>query len=200
MTRIYLVVLFAFIASCSPKIEDTGAYGTSFMPIVSNLRPTKTVALYTSTTESRRAELMTYFTAKIRNEGWKQVGTACVFGSEYDVEQIKTLARLHGADTVLLHIGPTPRLTRKVAYGYGGSYNPSYNYYGNPYGQIIPPYQVAPPQGDLMGSMLDFSLKRQQHERNEQILQGYRDQRTAQIRAEQMKWTQWLHFLRSPTN
>ncbi len=192
-----------YVSCSTTNNQDTGAYGDAFVPIAANLKPTKSVAIHVSQTKEEYAALEKKFSSLVKNEGWKVVGTATLYGSYYDTVKIQNLAKSKGADTVLINIGRTPLVTQKVSYGFGG-YN-QYNYYGSPYvAPIIPPYQVAPAQGSL-SDFMDIGLKQQQYERENIRLQAERDRlnaarakQMAEWSEEQKKWTQWLIFLRSP--
>lgn len=208
MKRFLNVALIGLVsASCSTtNNKNSGTYGSAFVPIATNLKPTNEVAIHVSLTKEQYSALESRFSSLIKNNGWKVVGTATLYGSYYDTEKIENLAKSKGADTVLINIGRTPRITQKVSYGFG-DYSQSNNYYGSPYvAPIIPPYQVAPAQGGL-SDLMDFALKKQQYERENIRLQAERDnlnelrsEQQAKRQVAQMEWTQWLIFLRSPAH
>lgn len=179
-TLTILALAFCLLACGS---VSTGKYGDSYMPITNGLKPTKSVAIYVSQSEGQKMDLARRFALLIKNQGWKMVGAVTVFGPRYHTEDIKNLGMSKGADTALIHIERTQKVRQQVSYGYGYPSGPNY-YQVSPY---IQPYQVAPPQGDLLRSMSDYQDARRRWSEQDRI-RAIQD----------AEWTQEIIFLRSP--
>ena len=180
MKTLAILALVTCFISC--RNVSTGKYGDSYMPIANGLKPTKSVAIYVSRSEQQKVDLARRFAPLIKKQGWKVVGSVRVFGHTYYTEDIKNLGMIKGADTALIHIGRTQKVRQHVSYGYGYPIGP-YNYQVSPF---IQPYQVAPPQGDLLKSMSDYQDTRRrwsEQDRNRAI--------------QDAEWTQDIIFLRS---
>lgn len=182
MKILAILALACGLISCGSV--STGKYGDSYMPIANGLKPTKNVAIYVSRSEQQKMDLAQRFAPLIKNQGWTMVGTVRVFGPTYYTEDIKNLGMSKGADTALIHIERTQKVRRQVSYGYDYSNGPNY-YRVSPF---IEPYQVAPPQGNLLQGMADYEDSRRRWAEQD---------RTRAI--QDAEWTQEIIFLRSPS-
>ena len=181
MKTLAILALACCLISCGNV--STGKYGDSYMPIANGFKPTKSVAIYVSRSEEQKMDLARKFAPLIKNQGWKMVGSVRVYGPTYYTDDIKNLGMSKGADTALIHIGRTQKVRRQVSYGYGYPSGPNY-YQVSPF---IQPYQVAPPQGNLLQGMADYEDARRRWSEQDRV-------RTIQ----DAEWTQEIIFLRSP--
>lgn len=195
------LLIVVCLCSCSTKMPEN-AYSVAYNPVSRKLPKVNEVAVYTfhlSEKQKFAGQLQKAVSQKVHPDGSITVGTATLTGF-YNLAEVKSLAATKGANTVLVFFSPAgtqlvsifkaQSQPQRFLVSYYGTPYPSPYYY--PYGQIIQPYQVAPPTGDLLGGMTDFMEARnrlnEEYRRSEQV----RPKRKVPI------YYQELYFVRLP--
>lgn len=194
-------LMVSCLCSCSTRAPEN-AYSVAYNPVSRNLPKTKDVAVYTfplSAKQKFAGQLQKAVSQKVHADGSITVGTAILTGF-YNPAEVKALAAAKGADTVLIFFSPAGTQLVSMRKGENQTQKLQVSYYGNPYlvpyyspyGQIIQPYQVAPPTGDLLGGMTDFLEARQRLNQENSRAEQARPKRKVAI------YYQELYFVRLP--
>lgn len=175
--RTYYTILGLICCMTSCKSVNNGSYASS--------TPTNgisDVAVYVSRSHQQQIDLARNLADKIKNHGWKIVGTTTMYGANYHTESMKELGRRAGANVVAINIERTEKVRQQVSYGN--------NYYQ--YSPFIQPYQAAPPQGGLLSGMIEYEDARRRWAEQDRM----RNIQSAPV--QDTSWTKEIIFLRRP--
>lgn len=201
ISGILISLIVSCLCACSTRTPEN-AYSVAYNPSSRNLPKTKEVAVYTfplSAKQKVAGQLQKAVSQKVHSDGSITVGTAILTGF-YNPAEVKALAAAKGADIVLIFFSPTGTQLVSTSKGENQPQRLQVSYYGNPYpvpfyspyGQLIQPYQVAPPTGDLLGGMTNFMEARQRLREENSRAEQARPKRKVTI------YYQELYFVRLP--